>query len=210
MLRRNKNGRPAGERCKGQANAMTKIIDLLRDEHRTIEKLLVVLEQELHVFDRRERPDYEILQAVIDYFEGFPERSHHPKEDLIFAALQARDPAAAARVANLEAEHRQGSQRLERLAHTVASILTDHELRRETFDAVMRDFIDAERAHIAFEEQSFFPAAAKALRPQDWAELESKLSGGSDPLLNGAIEEKFRALQQRILSWEEENERARA
>lgn len=188
---------------------MTKIIDLLRDEHRTIEKLLVVLEQELDVFDRRERPDYEILQAVIDYFEDFPERSHHPKEDLIFSRLRARDPAAAASVAKLEAEHRQGSQRLERLAHTVASILTDHELRRETFDTVVRDFIDNERAHIAFEEQSFFPAAVKALRPQDWTELETKLSGGSDPLLNGEIEEKFHALKERILSWEEENAKAR-
>ena len=35
------------------------IIDLLRDEHRNIEKLLRVLEQELSVFDRGARPDYE-------------------------------------------------------------------------------------------------------------------------------------------------------
>src|SRR5581483_8100716 len=153
---------------------------------------------------------YEILQAVIDYFTDFPERSHHPKEDLIFVLLQARDPKAAARVAGLEAEHREGSRRLERLAHTVASILTDHELRRETFDAVVRDFIDGERAHIAFEEEAFFPAALKALRKQDWAQLEAQLTSGSDPLLDGPIEEKFRALQQRILAWEEDNERARA
>ena len=33
------------------------IIDLLRQEHRNIEKLLLVLEQELSVFDRGERPD---------------------------------------------------------------------------------------------------------------------------------------------------------
>jgi hemerythrin-like domain-containing protein len=92
----------------------------------------------------------------------------------------------------------------------VASILTDHELRRETVDAVVRDFVERERAHIAFEERSFFPAVLKALLPQDWAGLEARLSDRTDPLFNGAIDEKFRALQQRILAWEEENERARA
>jgi hemerythrin-like domain-containing protein len=189
---------------------MNKIIELLCEEHRTIEKLLVVLEQELAVFDRRERPDYDVLQAVIDYFEDFPERAHHPKEDLIFALLKARDPQTAATVAKLEADHRQGSQRLQRLANTVASILTDHELRRTTVDAVVRDFIDGERAHIEFEERSFFPAVTAALQPQDWVLLEARLSDRRDPLFNGAIDERFRVLQQRILSWEEENERARA
>src|SRR5262245_58724694 len=48
------------------------IIDLLRQEHRNIEKLLRVLEQELNVFDRGERPDYEVIGAVIAYFEVHP------------------------------------------------------------------------------------------------------------------------------------------
>jgi hemerythrin-like domain-containing protein len=34
---------------------MTKIIEILREEHRNIEELLLVLEQELHVFDSRLR-----------------------------------------------------------------------------------------------------------------------------------------------------------
>ena len=45
------------------------IIDLLRQEHRNIEKLLLVLEEELRVFDRGERPDYEVVLADIAYFQ---------------------------------------------------------------------------------------------------------------------------------------------
>ena len=37
------------------------IIDFLRQEHRNIEKLLLVLEQELSLFARGERPDYEVI-----------------------------------------------------------------------------------------------------------------------------------------------------
>jgi hypothetical protein len=58
------------------------IIDFLRQEHRNIEKLLLVLEQELSVFDRGERPDYEVIRAVIAYFEVYPDVYHHPQEDM--------------------------------------------------------------------------------------------------------------------------------
>jgi hemerythrin-like domain-containing protein len=189
---------------------MTKIIELLREEHRNIEKLLVVVEQELDVFDRGERPDYEILRTIIDYFEEFPERCHHPKEELIFAMLKARDPAAAKSVGDLEADHRQESLRLQRFAQTVASILVDHVIRRPTFHAVVRDFVDGERAHMQQEERSFFPAAIKALRPKDWAQIDVKLGDSKDPLFNGVINQKFRSLQERILTWAQENEETRA
>ena len=43
---------------------MVDIIQGLRQEHRNIESLLRVLERELSVFDRGERPDYEVVLAV--------------------------------------------------------------------------------------------------------------------------------------------------
>ena len=55
------------------------IIDVLRQEHRNIEKLLLVLERELDVFARGERPDYEVVQAVIAYFQVYPDTYHHPQ-----------------------------------------------------------------------------------------------------------------------------------
>ena len=39
------------------------IIERLSQEHRNIERLLAVLERELEVFDRGDRPDYEGLFA---------------------------------------------------------------------------------------------------------------------------------------------------
>ncbi len=75
------------------------IIDLLRQEHRNMEKLLLVLEQELSVFDWAERPDYEVVWKIISYFKVYPDAYHHPQEDLIFKKVEARDPVAAANLA---------------------------------------------------------------------------------------------------------------
>ena len=66
---------------------MVDIIQGLRQEHRNIESLLRVLERELSVFDRGERPDYEVVLAVIDYFKDYPDSCHHPKEDMIVEKL---------------------------------------------------------------------------------------------------------------------------
>jgi hemerythrin-like domain-containing protein len=189
---------------------MATIIDILREEHRNIEKMLLVLEQELDVFDRREQPDYEVLQAVIDYFQDYPDHCHHPKEDLVFERLKARDPVAAESVGDLVAEHQEESRRLQRLAQAIENVLAGREILRTSFDAVARNFIEYERRHIEMEERAFFPAAVKALRPDDWAGIDARLNNRRDPLADEVLEEKFRFLHQRILQWEEQDKAERA
>jgi hypothetical protein len=46
------------------------IIERLSQEHRNIEKLLAILERELEVFDRGDRPDYKVIRPVISYLPG--------------------------------------------------------------------------------------------------------------------------------------------
>jgi len=184
---------------------MTRMIELLRAEHRDIEELLVVLEDELNTFARQERPDYEIIQAVISYFQDYPDCCHHPKEDMIFDKLKARDPVAAKTVGDFEAEHRNEGERLQRVANIVRSILLDHDVSRQKFDDIMLDFIRHQRQHMAMEERVLFPAAVDALRPEDWAAIESKWSEKEDSLFNVAIEERCHSLRDRVLRWEQEN-----
>jgi hemerythrin-like domain-containing protein len=78
---------------------MTYMIEVLRQEHCNIESLLRVLEQELSVFERGDRPDYEVILAVISYLNDYPDSCHHPKENLIVDKLRVRDPLKAATIA---------------------------------------------------------------------------------------------------------------
>jgi hemerythrin-like domain-containing protein len=190
--------------------AMPKIIDILLDEHQNIEKLLLVLEHELEIFDRRGRPDYEILQTIIQYFQDFPESCHHPKEEMIFEKLKLRDPAAAKRFGDIEAEHEVETRRLRSFARAVDSVLADQEFLRENFHLAVYEFIENQRAHLQKEERLLFPAAAKALRAKDWAELDARLDDRKDPLSGGVVERKFQNLQSTILRWEQEAEESRA
>jgi hemerythrin-like domain-containing protein len=183
---------------------MSNIIQILLEEHRNIDKLLTVLEHELEVFDRSEEPDYEILRAVIEYFQDYPEDCHHPKEDLVFAKLKMRDSAAAERIGDVEAEHEVEGLRLRRLVEAIENILAGRELLRQTFHDVVHDFIKHQRQHMDKEERLLFPAAVQRLQPEDWAAIDAHVNDRKDPLFNGAIETKFQALQRTILRWERE------
>jgi hemerythrin-like domain-containing protein len=192
------------------AETNPKLIDVLLKEHRNIKRLLLILEQELAVFDRRERPDYEVWRAIIQYFQDFPEHCHHPKEDMLYAKLKARDTAAAAPVGDVEAEHFGETERLHRFAEAVESILSEQEVLRERVHQDVRDFIEHQRQHMDKEERLLFPAAVKALRADDWKAIDARLGDRKDPLFDGSVDKKFQALQRKILRWEREAEAARA
>jgi hemerythrin-like domain-containing protein len=188
---------------------MIEIIEVLRQEHRNIEKLLSVLERELSVFDRGDRPDYEVVLAVIDYFKDYPDSCHHPKEDIIVQKFKARDPVAAVTIGDLEAEHREGAKRLRRVAQAVELVLSDQDLLRQSVDDIIRDFINHERQHMAMEERIVFPAVLNALGVEDWADIALQLADRYGPLSQPDFEEKFSTIRRNILDMEEEAEAER-
>lgn len=185
---------------------MARIIEILLDEHRNIEKLLLVLEQELNVFDHAESPDYEILQTAVEYFLEYPEKYHHPKEDIIFEKLKMRNPAAAAGIGDAESEHHLETRRLHRFAQAIDAILAGREYPRQNFHDVVRDFIDHQRQHMQKEEEFLYPAAIKDLRAEDWTEIDARLNDKNDPLFDEVREKKFDNLRQTVLRWEQETQ----
>ncbi|WP_439360627.1 hemerythrin domain-containing protein [Bradyrhizobium sp. DASA03007] len=186
------------------------IIDLLLREHRNIDLLLAALQRELEVFETGIRPDYEVIRAIISYFEVYPELYHHPQEDLIFSKLKSRDPEVAAIVGDLALEHQEVVDRLHHFAQAIDAILADRELLRQNVGNIVRDFIVRERHHMMWEERDFFPAALKALSAQDWTEIASALTDHGDPLFSETAAATSDALRAHILQLEQEAEAERS
>ncbi len=99
---------------------------------------------------------------------------------------------------------------MRRVGQAVESVLTDQELLRQTVNDIIRDFIEHERRHMAMEERDFFPAAVKALQPQDWAEIASRLTDRRNPLFSEVVEERFEVVRRHILQLEQEAEAERS
>ena len=189
---------------------MPVLIDSLRRDHANMELLLQILEQEIAVFDHPDRPDFDIIAGVVDYFRSYPAQCHHPKEDLLFAKLKARDPEGAAGIIDIEAEHGQAARRLERFARLVDEVLDDQQIARGVLDAAVREFVEHERRHMELEERELLPNALASLHAEDWADLDTRLADTRDPLFSREAEARFEQLKQRIARWERENQADRA
>jgi hemerythrin-like domain-containing protein len=189
---------------------MPALIDSVRRDHANMELLLKVLEQEIAVFDRPDRPDFDIIQGIIDYFRSYPAQCHHPKEDLLFAKIKARDPDGAAGIIDIEAEHDQAARRLERFARLVDEVVDDQQIARGLLDATVREFVEHERRHMELEERELLPNALARLHAEDWADLDARLADTRDPLFSREAEAKYEQLKQRIARWERENQADRA
>ena len=178
---------------------MPAVIDTLRREHANMAKLLRILDRHLGEFDAGGAPDYELMSGIIDYLHDWSGQWHHPKEDLILAKLRLRDPAAAERVGDLEADHEALSERTLHFREAIADIVNDEELPRDRVSRMAHGFIDAERRHMAGEEKVFLPAAEKALTTEDWAEIAMRVGDPKDPLFGQKVEKRFEALRRDLV-----------
>jgi hemerythrin-like domain-containing protein len=187
----------------GNAIVVT-VIYILREEHRNIARLLNALEHQIEIFARAGAPDYDVIRGIAEYFLDYPDRCHHPKEDVVFDRLCARFPRDAAEVGDLATEHRKTAESARRFRDTVYALLDNAEIARETVVNAARGFIEGERRHMAMEEERFFPLAEARLTPEDWLRIESDLVTGRDPLFGDRVEAEFEGLRKRLLAWEEE------
>ncbi len=181
---------------------MTKILDELRDDHRNLARLLDLLGRELNTFKEGGRPDYDLVENILEYCLHYPDLCHHPKEDLIFEKLQARDPATANTVGNLEQEHAKLTDLTWRFSSAVINVLEDETLPRDWFLFLANDYLSFSRSHMLMEEVLFFPAVRKTLTPEDWAELDETWEMVEDPLFGEEIQKKYERLYQEIVNWE--------
>ena len=185
---------------------MHEILQVLRQEHRNITSLINTLEWQVAEFERGNPTDYDVIQATADYFLGFLDLYHHPKEDLIFTKLLERDAAIASVIGDLSREHAELGARASDFAASLHAVLNELEITRNTFAQRARRFIELQRRHIKMEETSFFPAAEETLMAEDWADLKTRMTTGNDPLFGDNVGATFDHLRQTILKWQAQDE----
>jgi len=177
---------------------MSEALQRLHREHTDFARLLDLLDRELALFGAGERPDYDLIGAVIDYCLEYPDAVHHPKEDLIYRVLTSRDAELARLVGDLEDEHRQIGAMTRELAEAMRQVLTDELVDRQSVHDLTRSFVRRYRQHIALEEERVFPAAEQALSAEDWAAIDARLEHRDDPLFGSTVVDRFRALRDNI------------
>ena len=179
---------------------MEKAIGIIYDEHRSISAVLSGLKSLAQMArDGKLRPDFSVFRAMIYYIDAFPERMHHPKEDVhLFARLLLRDPAARELIDALQAEHREGATLVRDLERALLEYEQTWPGGAEKFGVAVESYAQFHWNHMRREERDLIPRAEKALTAQDWSAIDAAFAGNEDPIAD-LREKDFQAIFQRIL-----------
>lgn len=180
---------------------MADVLEMLRQDHNNMTQLLDALDRQLEAFAAGDRPDFEIVTAIADYVLEYPDRFHHPVEDMVLAALRERDAAAAKPADGLESEHERIGQLARNFHRSVETLMSDEPAQRGDFLDSGRAFVAAMRRHIVLEDTEFFPAAEATLTDDDLDRLAARLPKLDDPLFGAANRDSYVRLRQNILDW---------
>ncbi len=188
---------------------MSKTMNALRSEHRSIAFFLDLLEKQTALIEQSGETDLPLIIEIVDYFRNFPDMHHHPKEDMVLRHLRQRAEGLDADFFALEHAHETLSGELHAFSRTVAALLRDPSPgTRSDFLHAAKDFIAHEREHMDMEERYFFPAAERWLTDDDWTAIDKAAGEFVDPMTTPEAVQRFRRLSEQIERWQEQPEPA--
>ncbi|MFO1292213.1 MAG: hemerythrin domain-containing protein [Rubrivivax sp.] len=179
-----------------RGQACDEVLAALLGEHQYIARMLKLLEDQIGLINQGRTPDARVMSDVMHYMTNFPDQYHHPKEELVFDKLVARD--ASTRSAVLR-DTRTRRRKIVADGQALFELLERHRAGEAAADLpAIREraasYIKLLRQHMDVEEQQLFPRARKALHAADWREVAERVKTVIDPVFGAEVAENYRAL----------------
>ncbi len=168
----------------------------LRQDHRNMAILLDMLQQEIDRIDERdESPDFLLLHDIMRYMTVYPDTMHHPKEDLIYAGMQAKRPELAEGLEKVEADHKDIAQLGARLRTHIEAIVAGTTVARERIIGDTQEYVHRLRRHMVWEEEDLFSRADVL---GDELKIDTSHLDASDPVFGVQRDTSFADLSETI------------
>lgn len=177
---------------------MSDQIDHWHAEHRHFSRLLDLLERQVAAFHADNQPNFELMLDLVSYLRYFPDRYHHPREDVAFARLAERDPAIKPTVDELMQGHRVIAAAGSELLGYLEQVVDDVVVERAKVEAAAATYLVYYRRHLALEDRDIVPRAQQLLTPQDWAAVVAAIPHRPDPLFGDDVDARYRELRRQI------------
>lgn len=175
------------------------MIATLRAEHRHIARIMQLFSEQLELVSNGEMVDTQVIYEVMDYMVLWPDRFHHPREDLIYGRVAELDATAADNVDSLQREH---DEMAVRGRQVLEAIIGWREGRVAGTEVVERGgyYVQRMHEHMRSEEELVFPQIEAILSHDDWRELiqQDRLRPVRDPVFGPRIEREFRNLARKL------------
>ncbi len=171
----------------------------LRAEHRHMATVMSLFIDQLKALEDGQDVDSHVVYEIMDYMVTWPDRYHHPREDLIYCRVAELDPKAADEVDSLQRDHDHTSSRGRELLKHIED-WRDGAVGPDTIVKEGRAYIDHIHEHMNIEEKVVFPHIESVLTAEDWRELaeDDQLRAVADPIFGPRVQREFRNLARKM------------
>ena len=178
---------------------MNKTLDLLRQEHINISRLLDVLDSQTRLLEENGQADLQLIADIIEYIMNYPDLYHHPREDLIFELLRHKDKEIVPVIDSLLGEHKVLTDAAINLAERLGRLHVNEKEHARMLAGLLRKYIDLSRSHMNIEEGTLYPRARQVLTDDDWAEIDKGFVYKDDPLFGRIIFKQYQSIYDAII-----------
>lgn len=157
-------------------------------EHRLIEKMLKVVQNQISVIERQKCVDPVFIDTVVDFIKIYADRTHHGKEEeILFKDLSTKpmQPEDKKIMAELIEEHKFGRQVTADLVKAGKDYRNGRAEALQIIIEKLRLLVEFYPKHIIKEDKVFFPNTENYFSQEEQENMLADLSISEDCLLQG-------------------------
>lgn len=175
------------------------LMKALRAEHRHIATVMQLFSDQLQAIESGSEVDAHVVYEIMDYMATWPDRYHHPREDLIYGRVAELDRKAADDVDTLQRDHDAAAKRGQQLLRDIER-WREGEVKGSVIVKSGREYVGHMYEHMNVEEKVVFPHIESVLTLEDWRELaeDNELRAVSIPVFGPRVQRDFRNLARRL------------
>ncbi len=182
---------------KGEGLYRGEIILALKYEHRYMNRVFDAFKEQLEIMDDGGHADFELMADVIRYMCRFPDKSHHPREDVVFRKLMERDEDLRSDIEAVFVQHETLAQKGHALLKSLDEISKDQSVEQQkSLRFRCADYQEIYEKHMDFEEVKLFPLLETVLRDEDWDDISKNLNVERHPMPEKRVGKQYRALNE--------------
>jgi hemerythrin-like domain-containing protein len=176
--------------------------DVLKSEHRVIERVLVVFEQGVKRYEEGESLELRFFKDVVAFFRGFADGCHHQKEEqvLFTAMVEHGVPAQNGPVGAMLHEHEIGRHFLREIDRAIDRLQDGDKSATKELLENGRGYINLLKQHIFKEDQILFPMADRVIPTAEHLQVLNRFDTIEHEEVGEGLHEKYLDLAQDLES----------
>ncbi|WP_226642549.1 hemerythrin domain-containing protein [Microbulbifer variabilis] len=174
-------------------------------DHKNMQQMLNAFEhllEDLFGSNERDPNTLSLILDALDYFSVYPDKYHHPVEDLILARLLTKPVHDRNAIYEAQMQHEQIAATTKHMCALFYAVANDAMVERRVLQGASYTYLQLQRKHIELENSAIFPQMEQYLEVEDWKQIHKQVKQLKDPFFDQKTKNVYESLREYLTQTE--------